>query len=99
MLWYGDWTAIRSHLFKLIIMATPNLSQYITDLTNGCAYLDEQVTAKTTETTVYGTLKLQEAVYGVKYQLALDEVKNSSEDLSAFNTSVSNAESYIATLS
>lgn len=76
-----------------------SLSQYITDITNGCAYLDSQVAAKTTEKTKLGTWKIQEAVDGVKYQLALDEVKNSSEDLSAFNTSVSNAESYIATLS
>ena len=72
--------------------------QYITDITNGCNYLDAQVAAKTTEKTPYGTWKIQEAVDGVKYQLALDEVKNSSEDLSAFNTSVSNAEAYIATL-
>lgn len=75
------------------------LEQYIQDLTNGCAYLDALVAAKTTEKTPYGTWKIQDAVDGVKYQLALDEVKNSSEDLSAFNTSVSNAESYIATLS
>ena len=74
------------------------LQQYITDITNGCAYLDALVAAKTTEKTPYGTWKIQEAVDGVKYQLNLDEVKNSSEDLSAFNTSVSNAESYIATL-
>lgn len=75
-----------------------SLQQYITDITNGCAYLDAQVASKTTEKTPYGTWKIQEAVDGVKYQLNLDEVKNSSEDLSAFNTSVSNAESYIATL-
>ena len=72
--------------------------QYITDITNGCAYLDAQVAAKTTEKTPYGIWKIQEAVDGVKYQLSLDEIKNSSEDLSAFNTSVSNAEAYIATL-
>ena len=52
--------------------------QNITDITNGCNYIDELVAAK--------------------YQLGLDEVKNSGEDLSAFNTSVSNAEAYIATL-
>ena len=75
-----------------------SLEQYIQDLTNGCAYLDALVAAKTTENTPHGTWKIQDAVDGVKYQLALDEVKNSSEDLSAFNTSVSNAESYIATL-
>ena len=75
-----------------------SLEQYIQDLTNGCAYLDALVASKTTEKTPHGTSKIQDAVDGVKYQLALDEVKNSSEDLSAFNTSVSNAESYIATL-
>tara|TARA_R100000322_G_scaffold73555_3_gene46211 strand:+ start:50 stop:283 length:234 start_codon:yes stop_codon:yes gene_type:complete len=72
--------------------------QYITDITNGCNYIDELVAAKTTEKTPFGTWKIQEAVDGVKYQLGLDEVKNSGEDLSAFNTSVSNAEAYIATL-
>ena len=75
-----------------------SLSQYITDITNGCAYLDSLVAAKTTEKTPYGTWKIQEAVDGVKYQLGLDEVKNSGEDLSAFNTSVANAETYIGTL-
>ena len=75
------------------------LEQYIQDLTNGCNYLDAQVAAKTTEKTPYGTWKIQESVDGIKYQLTLDEVKNSSEDLSAFNTSVSNADTYIATLS
>tara|TARA_R100000231_G_scaffold132441_1_gene104949 strand:+ start:1990 stop:2223 length:234 start_codon:yes stop_codon:yes gene_type:complete len=72
--------------------------QYITDITNGCNYIDEQVAAKTTEKTPYGTWKIQEAVDGVKFQLATDEVKNSGVDLSAFNTSVTNAEAYIATL-
>tara|TARA_R100000388_G_scaffold54278_2_gene40212 strand:+ start:1551 stop:1784 length:234 start_codon:yes stop_codon:yes gene_type:complete len=72
--------------------------QYITDITNGCNYLDAQVAAKTTEKTPFGTWKIQESVDGVKYQLDLDEVKNSGEDLSAFNTSVSNAEAYIKTL-
>jgi len=72
--------------------------QYIQDLTESCKYLDAQVAAKATEKTPYGIWKIQEAVDGVKFQLGLDEVKNSSEDLSAFNTSVSNAETYIATL-
>nr|BAR30773.1 hypothetical protein [uncultured Mediterranean phage uvMED] len=74
------------------------LQQYIQDLTESCKYLDAQVAAKTTEKTPFDTWKIQDAVNGVKYQLSLDEVKNSSEDLSAFNTSVSNAETYIATL-
>ena len=74
------------------------LAQYIQDITNGCNYLDSLVTHKSKEKTPFGAWKIQEAVDGIKSQLALDEVKNSSEDLSAFNTSVSNAESYIATL-
>lgn len=74
------------------------LQQYIQDLTESCKYLDAQVAAKTTEKTPFDTWKIQDAVNGVKYQLSLDEVKNSSEDLSAFNTSVTNAETYIATL-
>ena len=72
--------------------------QYITDITNGCNYIDEQVAAKTTEKTPFGTWKLQEAIDGVKFQLDWDEVKNSGEDLSAFNTSVTNAEEYLKTL-
>ena len=72
--------------------------QYITDITNGCNYIDAQVAAKTTEKTPFGTWKLQEAIDGVKFQLDWDEVKNSGEDLSAFNTSVTNAEEYIKTL-
>ena len=76
-----------------------SLEQYIQDLTNGCAYLDALVASKTTETTVYGTLKLQEAVDGIKATLALDIVSSRGTDLTAFNTSVSNAETYIATLS
>ena len=74
------------------------LEQYIQNLTNGCAYLDALLSSKTTDKTPHVTWKIQDAVDGVKYQLALDEVKNSSEDLSAFNTSVSNAETYIASL-
>ena len=74
------------------------LQQYIQDLTESCKYLDAQVAAKTTEKTPFDTWKIQDAVNGVKYQLSLDEVKNSSEDLSAFNTSVTNAETYIGTL-
>ena len=42
--------------------------------------------------------KVQALVDGIKYQLSLDIVSSSSEDLSAFNNSVSAAETYIATL-
>ena len=82
-------------------MGTPTLSQYITDLTNACNYLDEQVAASSTETFFNGTndvYKVQGLVDGIKYQLSLDVVSSSSEDLSSFNNSVSAAETYIASL-
>ena len=82
-------------------MGTPTLSQYITDLTNACNYLDEQVDASSTETFFNGTTdvyKVQALVDGIKYQLSLDVVSSSSEDLSAYNNSVSAAETYIASL-
>ena len=82
-------------------MGTPTLSQYIADLTNACTYLDEQVSAKSTETFFNGTsdvYKVQALVDGIKYQLSLDVVSSSSEDLSAFNNSVSAAKTYIASL-
>ena len=82
-------------------MGTPTLSQYITDLTNACNYLDEQVDASSTETFFNGTTdvyKVQALVDGIKYQLSLDIVSSSSEDLSAFNNSVSAAETYISSL-
>ena len=53
-------------------MGTPTLSQYITDLTNACNYLDEQVAASSTETFFNGTIdvyKVQALVDGIKYQL------------------------------
>ena len=82
-------------------MGTPTLSQYITDLTNSCNYLDEQVAAKSTEKFFNGitdVYKVQALVDGIKYQLSLDIVSSSSEDLTAFNNSVSNAETYISSL-
>ena len=82
-------------------MGTPTLTQYITDLTNSCNYLNEQVAAKSTETFYDGekdVYKVQAVVDGIKYQLSLDIVSSSSEDLSAFNNSVSAAETYISSL-
>ena len=82
-------------------MGTPTLTQYITDLTNSCNYLNEQVAAKSTETFHDGekdVYKVQAVVDGIKYQLSLDIVSSSSEDLSAFNNSVSAAETYISSL-
>lgn len=82
-------------------MGTPTLSQYITDLTNACNYLNEQVASNSTETFFNGTTdvyKVQALVDGIKYQLSLDIVSSSSEDLSAYNNSVSAAETYIASL-
>ena len=67
----------------------------MTDLINGSKYLDDMVARKTTEKTPYGTWKLQEAVDGVKAMIASDK---SGNDLSAYNTSVTNAENYIKTL-
>jgi len=82
-------------------MGTPTLSQYITDLTNACNYLNEQVASKSTEKFYDGekdVYKVQAVVDGIKYQLSLDIVSSSSEDLNAFNNSVSAAETYIASL-
>ena len=82
-------------------MGTPTLTQYITDLTNSCNYLNEQVAAKSTETFYDGekdVYKVQALVDGIKYQLSLDIVSSSSEDLSAFSNSVSAAETYISSL-
>ena len=82
-------------------MGTPTLTQYITDLTNSCNYLNEQVAAKSTEKYYDGekdVYKVQAVVDGIKYQLSLDIVSSSSEDLSAFNNSVSAAETYISSL-
>lgn len=74
-------------------MSTPNLTNYIADLTNGCAYLDSQVSANSTDKD-----KLQMTVDGLKTYLTYTEVSSSSENLASFNTSITNAENYIATL-
>ena len=82
-------------------MGTPTLSQYIIDLTNACNYLNEQVASNSTETFFNGTTdvyKVKALVDGIKYQLSLDIVSSSSEDLTAFNNSVLNAETYISSL-
>ena len=82
-------------------MGTPTLSQYIIDLTNACNYLNEQVASNSTETFFNDTTdvyKVKALVDGIKYQLSLDIVSSSSEDLTAFNNSVSNAETYISSL-
>lgn len=82
-------------------MVTPTLSQYITDLTNACNYLNKLVASNSTETFFNGTTdvyKVQALVDGIKYQLSLDVVSSSREDLSAFYNYVTAAETYIASL-
>ena len=70
-----------------------NLSQYITDLTNGCSYLDQLVSGGSTDTT-----RINEVIKGIEYQLGIQIVATSSEDLSIFNSSVATAKSYLETI-
>lgn len=70
-----------------------NLSQYITDLTNGCSYLDQLVSGGSTDTT-----RINEVIKGIEYQLGIEIVATSSEDLSIFNSSVATAKSYLETI-
>jgi hypothetical protein len=70
-----------------------NLSQYITDLTNGCSYLDQLVSGGSTDTT-----RINEVIKGIEYQLGIEIVATSSEDLSIFNSSIATAKSYLETI-
>lgn len=70
-------------------MNEPTLTQYITDLTNGTTYLDELVAESGDKT------RVKEVMDGIKYQMTLPLVADSGEDLSAFQTSVDNAQTYI----
>jgi hypothetical protein len=67
-----------------------NLSQYITDLTNGCSYLDQLVSGGSTDTT-----RINEVIRGIEYQLTLKVVAESSEDLTSFVLSVDSAKKYL----
>jgi hypothetical protein len=70
-----------------------DLTQYITDLTNGCAYLDQLVSEGSTDVT-----RINEVIKGIEYQLGLSIVATSSEDLSLFNSSITAAKSYLETI-
>lgn len=70
-----------------------NLTQYITDLTNGCAYLDQLVSDGSTD-----VIRINEVIKGIEYQLGLSIVSESSEDLTSFNFSVTAAKNYLAGL-
>ena len=67
-----------------------NLTQYITDLTNGCAYLDQLVSDGSTD-----VIRINEVIKGIEYQLGLSIVSESSEDLTSFNFSVTAAKNYL----
>ena len=70
-------------------MGEPTLTQYITDLTNGTTYLDELVADSGDKT------RVKEVMDGIKYQMSLPLVADSDEDLSAFQTSVDAAQTYL----
>ena len=70
-----------------------DLTQYITDLTNGCAYLDQLVSDGSTD-----VIRINEVIKGIEYQLGISLVSESSEDLTSFNSSVSAAKNYLAGL-
>jgi len=76
-----------------INMATPTLTTYITDLTNGCTFLDSLVSDKSTDAS-----RIQEVIAGIEYQMGLSIVADSDEDLSSFKSSVSDAKTYLAGL-
>jgi hypothetical protein len=69
------------------------LEQYITDITNGCAYLDQLLSDQSTD-----TQRINEVIRGIEYQLAITIVAESSEDLSSFASSVENAKNYLSTI-
>ena len=70
-----------------------NLTQYITDITNGCTFLDSLVSDSSTDAT-----RIQEVIDGIEYQLGLPIVADSDEDLTSFQSSVPAAKTYLAGL-
>ena len=74
-------------------MPTPTLTTYITDLTNGCTYLDGLVSDSSTDAT-----RIQEVINGIEYQMGLSIVADSDEDLTSFQSSVTSAKTYLAGL-
>lgn len=69
------------------------LAQYITDLTNGCAYLDQMVSTSNQDQT-----RIKEIIDGIEYQLSLPMVTESDEDLNDFHSSVAAGKAYLAGL-
>ena len=69
------------------------LAQYITDLTNGCDYLDHMVSTSNQDQT-----RIKEIIDGIEYQLSLPMVTESDEDLNDFHVSVSAGKAYLAGL-
>lgn len=67
-----------------------SLSQYITDLENGCSYLDELVSEAEADIP-----RINEVIRGIEYQLTLKVVAESSEDLTSFVLSVDSAKEYL----
>ena len=67
-----------------------DLTQYITDLENGCAYLDQLVSDGSTDVT-----RINEVIKGIEYQLGLSIVSESSEDLTSFVLSVDSAKNML----
>lgn len=67
-----------------------DLTQYITDLTNGCTYLDQLVSDGSTDVT-----RINEVIKGIEYQLGIEIVATSSEDLTSFVLSVDSAKKYL----
>ena len=74
-------------------MPTPTLTTYITDLTNGCSYLDQLIADESTD-----QVRINEIIKGIEYQLRLSVITESSEDLTLFNSSVTAAKTYLAGL-
>ena len=74
-------------------MTTPTLTTYITDITNGCTFLDSLVSDSSTDAT-----RIQEVIDGIEYQMGLSIVSNSDEDLTSFQSSVTAAKTYLAGL-
>ena len=70
-----------------------NLTQYITDITNGCTFLDSLVSDSSTDAT-----RIQEIIDGIEYQMGLSIVADSDEDLTSFQSSVTAAKTYLAGL-
>ena len=69
------------------------LTQYITDLTNGCDYLDQLVSDSSTD-----QVRINEVIEGIEYQLGLPMVTESDENLNDFHSSVAAGKAYLAGL-